>query len=61
MSAPAQPPVPPFVAVWTSLGRLVAQFLAEHAYVEIKLSLKDGKIMPVHITRAFLPENLPKV
>ncbi len=62
MALPAAPSTtPPLVVFCNALGRLIAQFLAERAHVEIRLIMKDGKMQPVHIARSFLPDDLPKV
>lgn len=62
MSPPvAQPPDPPFVAFWQSLGQLVAKLLGTHAHAEIRIVVKDGKMQPLHIARSYLPGDVTKI
>ena len=50
-----------FTPFATKLVRLVRQLMAEHAHVNVVVTIKDGSIQVVRVDRSYLPDKLPEV
>ncbi len=48
------------VVFWQNLGRIVAALLAEKAHAELTITVRDGQVSLVNVSRNYLPTALPK-
>ncbi len=48
------------VTFWQNLGRIIAALLAEKAHAELTITVRDGQVSLVNVSRNYLPTNLPK-
>ncbi len=49
-----------FMGFWRSLGQVLVQLIAEKAHASITITVRDGHLQPVQVSRQYLPAQLPQ-